>query len=277
MSIKTFFHFSQFSRSRLIALSLVITLVQSLSLQVPAAAAQSIRLAVRSLGKNTVQVSCSLSASAAKNARQIEIGRAYGSATSFSVIARTKRRVRALRVNTKVAQAGEYRFLCRVVARNGKVGFSNGVRLIVRSPTVKPTPVPSKPSNQDRACSSSLTNQVVQLVNQTRASNGRVSLANNANLALAAQRHTSAMAKKQDLSHGTQAEMVQRIRDAGFTGSPVGENIAWGQTSAQAVMTDWMNSTGHRNNILDTRYRFIGVGCVIDRNGRYWWTQNFGG
>lgn len=85
------------------------------------------------------------------------------------------------------------------------------------------------------------------------------------------------MAENQNLTHGTTDEMVQRIRNAGYTGSPVGENIAWGQRSPAEVMTSWLNSAGHRANILDSRYRNIGVGCVIDAGGAYWWTQNFGG
>lgn len=241
---------------------------------VPEVNAQSVRISGRTIGKSTVQLRCTLSASVARNARQIAIGRAFGSSNTYSIIARTGRRVRVLTVKNKLTQVGQYRFMCRVIPRRGKVRYSNVVRATLNQQPPTPTP---PPQNQDKACSSTLTNQVLQLVNQSRAGYGRTSLGKNSQLTLAAQRHTADMAKKQVLTHGTQAEMVQRIRNAGFTGSPIGENIAVGQTSAQAVMTAWLNSAGHRANILDSRYRYIGVGCVIDRYGRYWWTQNFGG
>lgn len=55
-----------------------------------------------------------------------------------------------------------------------------------------------------------------------------------------------------------------------------GENIAWGQSSPEAVMNAWMNSEGHRNNILSSKYTMIGVGCYKS-GGTLYWTQIFGG
>ncbi len=57
--------------------------------------------------------------------------------------------------------------------------------------------------------------------------------------------------------------------------SAAGENIAKGQRSAQEVVTGWMNSQGHRENILNSNYNQIGVGCVADSNGTLYWTQMF--
>ena len=56
----------------------------------------------------------------------------------------------------------------------------------------------------------------------------------------------------------------------------LGENIAAGQTSAKNVMKSWMNSPGHKENILRSNYSSIGIGCV-KVNGIYYWTQIFGG
>ena len=58
----------------------------------------------------------------------------------------------------------------------------------------------------------------------------------------------------------------------------IGENIAVGQTSAEKVMTAWMNSTGHRENILRKSYTELGVGLVYDENSnyKYHWVQLFG-
>ena len=55
----------------------------------------------------------------------------------------------------------------------------------------------------------------------------------------------------------------------------LGENIAFGANTSQSVMTMWMNSDGHRGNILDSRYGGIGVG-VVKYNGAYYWVQCFG-
>lgn len=55
-----------------------------------------------------------------------------------------------------------------------------------------------------------------------------------------------------------------------------GENIAWGQSTPEAVVTAWMNSPGHRANILKSDFTMIGVGCY-NNNGTLYWTQIFGG
>lgn len=56
----------------------------------------------------------------------------------------------------------------------------------------------------------------------------------------------------------------------------VGENIAAGQPTAKAVMKAWMGSKGHRRNILNKRYRKIGLGLARDADGTPYWVQNFG-
>lgn len=58
-------------------------------------------------------------------------------------------------------------------------------------------------------------------------------------------------------------------------GSGYAENVAVGQETPAAVMRAWLNSPGHRRNILSPNYRYIGVGYVVDGRGRPYWTQNF--
>ncbi len=65
-----------------------------------------------------------------------------------------------------------------------------------------------------------------------------------------------------------------RLTAAGVAWSTAGENIAWGYSSPAAVMTGWMNSPGHRANILNTSYTHIGIG-VHDSGATIWWTQVF--
>ncbi|WP_368861486.1 CAP domain-containing protein [Streptomyces griseorubiginosus] len=68
---------------------------------------------------------------------------------------------------------------------------------------------------------------------------------------------------------------AERISATGYRWSRVGENIAQGQQTPQAVMDTWMNSDGHRANILDCSFKDIGVG-VHTGSGGPWWTQDFG-
>jgi len=70
-------------------------------------------------------------------------------------------------------------------------------------------------------------------------------------------------------TYGTPFTMMKNF---GITYKSAGENIAKGQRSAQEVVTAWMNSEGHRANILNRSYTHIGVGYVQDGN---YWTQMF--
>lgn len=61
----------------------------------------------------------------------------------------------------------------------------------------------------------------------------------------------------------------------GLRFSAAGENIAYGQPTPQAVMNAWMNSAGHRANILGASYTYIGVGAAKNSQGVIYWTQEF--
>jgi uncharacterized protein YkwD len=67
----------------------------------------------------------------------------------------------------------------------------------------------------------------------------------------------------------------ERVTASGYRWSTYGENIAKGQQTPEAVMTSWMNSPGHRANILNCAFEEIGVG-IHDGGGGPYWTQNFG-
>ena len=61
----------------------------------------------------------------------------------------------------------------------------------------------------------------------------------------------------------------------GITYSFWGENIAMGQDNPEIVVSEWMNSPGHRENILSPNFTFIGVGYYVDTDGTPYWTQIF--
>jgi uncharacterized protein YkwD len=138
------------------------------------------------------------------------------------------------------------------------------------APSAPPPPPPAPPPPP------SATAQVVALVNQARAAAGCGAVSVNGALTAAAQAHSDDMAARGYFSHTSQDGRTfdQRIRNAGYGGGYLGENIAQGQSSARAVHDAWMNSPGHRRNILDCNYRAIGMGL----NTATWtWTQDFGG
>ncbi|HEX5408022.1 MAG TPA: CAP domain-containing protein [Pseudonocardiaceae bacterium] len=132
--------------------------------------------------------------------------------------------------------------------------------------THPPTTTSNPPTSQ--------TDQVFALVNQARATAGCKALTENADLDKAAQGHSDDMSTNNYFSHTTPAGVTFDKREiaAGYA-SPGGENIAAGQTSAQQVMTDWMNSSGHRANILNCQFTAIGIGLATKG---WYWTQDFG-
>ena len=117
--------------------------------------------------------------------------------------------------------------------------------------------------------------EVVELVNTTRSENGAAALSRNMTLSNMAMERAAEIALY--FSHtrpdGTGCDTIAEGR---YTGSTVyGENIAIGQGTPESVMESWMNSEGHRANILDTEYTQIGVGCFY-ADGVYCWVQIFG-
>ncbi|MGW1962510.1 sigma-70 family RNA polymerase sigma factor [Streptomyces sp. NPDC001935] len=119
--------------------------------------------------------------------------------------------------------------------------------------------------------------QVVALVNKERAAAGCGPLTEDPQLENAAQAHSDDMAARGFFEH-TNPDGVdpgKRITAAGYQWSTYGENIAMGQQTPESVMESWMNSPGHRANILNCSFKNIGVG-VHKGSGGPWWTQDFG-
>lgn len=115
--------------------------------------------------------------------------------------------------------------------------------------------------------------QVLQLTNAQRAKHGCAALVRNRTIDRAAQGYATQMSRAGTFSHRgpNGSTFDQRIRASGYQ-RPGGENIAEGQDGAGEVVTDWMNSPGHRRNILDCSFRTIGLGHTADG----YWVQDFG-
>ena len=134
-------------------------------------------------------------------------------------------------------------------------------------------------STSGSVVSGSMTSQVVTLVNKERASNGLQSLASDRQLAKLAQMKAEDMAKNGYFSHisPTYGSAFDMMKKYGVSYKTAGENIAKGQKTAQSVMNGWMNSSGHRANILKSDYTKIGVGCAKASDGTTYWVQIFKG
>ncbi|WP_436850383.1 CAP domain-containing protein, partial [Streptomyces massasporeus] len=119
--------------------------------------------------------------------------------------------------------------------------------------------------------------QVLSLVNKERAAAGCSSVTANDRLTRAADDYSDVMASSGVMSHTGPdgSTMTTRVEAAGYQWSTLGENIARGQADAASVMKSWMNSPGHRANILNCSFKELGVGVHFGDGGP-WWTQNFG-
>ncbi|HOP93758.1 MAG TPA: SafA/ExsA family spore coat assembly protein [Acetivibrio thermocellus] len=120
-------------------------------------------------------------------------------------------------------------------------------------------------------------NEVIRLVNVERAKKGLPALKANWQLSRVARYKSEDMANKGYFSHTspTYGSPFKMMEDFGIKFTAAGENIAMGQQTARDVMNAWMNSPGHRNNILSPSFTKIGVGLAKGPNGRLYWTQMF--
>lgn len=140
------------------------------------------------------------------------------------------------------------------------------------------TTLAERSESAERVAISRVKQQVIALTNQRRTNRGCRPVRNHPALNRAAQAHSRRMAAAQQMSHQLPGEpgLAQRATRAGYTNwSMLGENIAYGYPTPRAVVRAWMQSPGHRRNILNCRLRDLGVGVVLEK-GQLWWTQNFG-
>ncbi|RLN86218.1 hypothetical protein BBJ28_00010848 [Nothophytophthora sp. Chile5] len=116
-------------------------------------------------------------------------------------------------------------------------------------------------------------------VNKERVALGLPKLCHNSKLQAAAQRQSNDMAAKNFMSHtgSDSSTMSSRITSAGYRWTALGENVAAGQVNVNSVMTAWMNSPGHRANILGS-YTMFGTAYAYNSGSTYkhYWTQDFG-
>ncbi|OYQ65595.1 hypothetical protein B9G53_06900 [Pseudanabaena sp. SR411] len=149
----------------------------------------------------------------------------------------------------------------------------------------------SKPQNQISSIESirnisqstsrvSFANELLKLTNLERQKVGLPPLKLSSQLTSAAQSHAGDMARNNYFSHTglNGSSMVDRAKGTGYKYSALGENIAAGKATPEGTIRQWMNSSGHRDNILNPRFTEIGFGYANAPNSpyRHYWVQVFG-
>lgn len=132
-----------------------------------------------------------------------------------------------------------------------------------------------------------LEQQVLELINQQRAQGGCKPLVMQSQLNAAAQGHANAMAVKNFFGHSGKGgkKFSARIKAQGYRGRKFAENIAAGYASPEKVVAIWMNSRGHRVNIMNCAYTETGIALAYQEDDaplsgndyalRYYWVQDF--
>lgn len=143
------------------------------------------------------------------------------------------------------------------------------------APVAPTAPVATTQPTSPTVPSSGPAAEVVALVNQERAKAGCSALTVNAKLTTAALNHSKDMAAHSNMSHtgSDGSDPGARITRAGYSWMTYGENVAYGYSTPEQVMNGWMNSPGHRENILNCAFKEIGVGLAEPNS---YWTQDFG-
>lgn len=127
-------------------------------------------------------------------------------------------------------------------------------------------PIPSQPKSDYSATVQSL----LSLHNREREMKGRASLALDPYLVKYAQDYAEEMARRNRLVHSNISVLMGKY-------STAGENIAWNQRTEEEVVRDWMNSSGHKANIMNRNFTKVGFGVAKAKNGSLYWCTVFGG
>lgn len=117
-----------------------------------------------------------------------------------------------------------------------------------------------------------LASEIAAGLNANRRANGQPALTFNKRLSKAAMKHACDMSRNAFFGHqGTDGSNIQtRVRAAGYRDCLIAENLAWGYPDSKKIITGWMNSRGHRSNMLHPRVAEFGVGISQGAKGPNW-------
>lgn len=135
------------------------------------------------------------------------------------------------------------------------------------------------PSEVMGECENNPRQEVLELVNEIRVANGRSPLELDVRLAFSAQGHSEDMTANNFMAHtgSDGSNPGERMAAAGYPWSGWSENVAAGQPTPESVVNAWMNSDGHRANILRESSEHVGIGYdyATGTNYGHYWTMNF--
>lgn len=144
----------------------------------------------------------------------------------------------------------------------------NWLKSLLKEVDKPPIPEPTPPDE--------IKAKLLQLINKERTNRNIPILLVDDKLNNAAQKHTDYMIKNNKLTHNQPGnELAKRISAEGYNWRAIAENIAQGYPTPETVVKGWMQSQGHRDNILNPRYKDVGFGYGKDDNNYWWWTTVF--
>ena len=221
--------------------------------------------------KDRVNIRFTLGRKAFRNSTALDLYRKKAGSSDFTRVTHLTSLKKKGNYIDSPSDDGRYLYRARTQSTNGYSKWSKIVKLRIKPS--KHTPPRTPLAEGQTACSRKYITQVLRLVNEAREAEGRDPLKKHKQLSWSAREHALDIATSGNFSHDGWLDF---IRASGFKNSYAGENIAYGYSSPSSVMNAWLNSTGHRNNILNSNFRYLGIGCIYGR-GSIWWVQNFGG
>lgn len=135
------------------------------------------------------------------------------------------------------------------------------------------------PECEEPADAAAMEAEIMRLVNAERVKNGLNEVVINTTLAREAEQYACEMVQYDFFDHVnpvTGSTLGDRTREFDYDFQVVGENLAAGQRTAAQAFTDWMNSPGHRKNILDPRFTELGIAVKLGGEYQIYWVQEFG-
>jgi uncharacterized protein YkwD/V8-like Glu-specific endopeptidase len=161
--------------------------------------------------------------------------------------------------------------------QNAKGGYTNGGPGSSGGGGYNPVPPgPGGGGGNNGACGNGQESGTFNLLNGVRAKNGRGALKCDMGAVNVARQYSQKMCNTGHFGHSgpNGSSPWSRLKAGGVQFSSAGENIAWGYGSPQAVHTGWMNSSGHRQNMLGSSWTRVGIGYA-NCNGKHYWTEVF--
>lgn len=143
---------------------------------------------------------------------------------------------------------------------------------------IRITDIKVQPNSPEKMVMADLEKQILDLTNSIRVRNGLEPLKWSDKAALSARKHSEDMVKNEYFDHidPSGGDMGDRMSREGIVWTMCGENIAAGQRDSAEVVYDWFMSPGHRMNLLEKGFEYLGAGAACDKEKSYiYYTQNF--